>query len=256
MSTNGAYPNEMQEVEFFTHALRAAVPVQPRRELTATIVPRLAATARGATIVAETQATTSHAGLPVRRSRRALVAKIAVAAASIPLLLAGLAFAGVTVPGPARDAFDSLGITLPNQPSADDNASEAAQKATQKATQKTSQGTAPKAAGNDVSNAAHTKAKGKGGNSAAAHEHALEQHEKAQGEANGHSRGKAIGLNDSTPPSHFGQTGPPPQSNAGGNRGGSSAGHSQGKPPTATPAPNDGAQGPPTTLPGRSKEAP
>ena len=37
--------------------------------------------------------------------------------AALPLLFAGLAVAGVTVPAPARDAFDRVGIELPNQPS-------------------------------------------------------------------------------------------------------------------------------------------
>jgi len=57
------------------------------------------------------------------------------------------------------------------------------------------------------------------GKSAAAHQHAREQHAKAHGKALGHEKGKAIGLNGSTPPGQAKekQTGPPAQSNAGGN---------------------------------------
>lgn len=243
MSTNGAFPDEMQEVALFTEALRAAVPAHPSRELTATLVPRLAATARSSTIEAETQ-TTGRAPVlePGRpRSRRALVARIAFAVALIPLLLAGLAFAGVTVPGPARDAFDSVGITLPNQPSHHGPKPSATET-------KTTSGEG--SGGNDVSNAAQTKPKGKGGNSAAAHEHARQQHEKARGKAKGHSQGKAVGLNESTPPGHDGQTGPAAHSNAGG----SSASHESGKAAPHTPhTPNGTAQGHTKTPPGHSK---
>ena len=245
MSPNSAYSDEMEEVILFTNALRAAVPSEPSRALTTTIVPRLAATARSATIEAETRAS-RRPGTSLR-SRRGLVAKVAIAVAAVPLLLAGLAFAGVTVPGPARDAFESVGITLPNQPPEHSSAMEA--------TEQKGQGIAPKAAGgNDVSDAAHTKAKGKGGNSGAAHEHALTQREKAKGEATGHDRGKAIGLNGSTPPGRSGQTGPPAHSHAGGNGGGSSASHTTGKPPhPTTPTPEPNGQGPTTTPPGQSK---
>jgi hypothetical protein len=243
VSTNGAFPDEMKEVALFTEALRAAVPAHPSRELTTMLVPRLAATARSSTIEAETQATRRapllEPGRP--RSRRALVARIAIAVALIPLVLAGLAFAGVTVPGPARDACDSVGITLPNQPSHHGPKPPATEPTTT---------SGDGSGGNDVSNAAQTKAKGKGGNSAAAHEHARQQHEKARGKANGHSQGKAIGLNESTPPGHDGQTGPPAHSNAGG----SSGSNGSGKAAPQTPhTPNGTAQGHTKTPPGQSK---
>ena len=118
MSGNGAYPDEMNEVALFRDALRVAVPAQPDRELAATIVPRLAATARTSTIEAE--ARTSGAGQAPRSGRprwRRPVVAVVIAIALIPVLLAGLAAAGVTVPRPARDAFHSVGIRLPNQPS-------------------------------------------------------------------------------------------------------------------------------------------
>jgi hypothetical protein len=203
VSTNGAYDYEMNEVALFESALRVAVPTRPDPRIGRELVPRLAQIARTATIEAETQA--SRRGTAPRqgaRSRRALVARVAIAVGLIPLVFAALAVAGVTVPGTARDAFDSVGITLPNQPAEHAKADTAKSEST--------------GGGNDVSDAAKTKAKGKGGNSAAAHEHARKQHEKAKGKAKGHSKGNAIGLNDLLPPGKPGETGPPDHSNAGG----------------------------------------
>lgn len=236
MSTNGASKDEMNEVTLFTDALRAAVPTRPDPALGPLLVPRLAQVARAATLEAETRPSWREAA-PRPRRRRALVARIALVVALVPLALAGLAFAGVTVPGPARDAFHSVGIKLPNQP---------AERNPEPATPKSS---APSGgqSGNEVSSAAKTEAKGKGGNSAAAHEHARQQHEKARGKAKGHSQGKAVGLNESTPPGNDGQTGPPANSNAGG----SSSSHGSGK--AAPHAPSGTAQGHTMTPPGHSK---
>jgi hypothetical protein len=206
LTGNGAYGSEMNQLALFESALRAAVPTRPDPRIGRALVPRLAQIARTATLDAEARAS-RRATVPRGgrvHSRRALVARIAIAVGLIPLVLAGLAYAGVTLPAPARDAFDSIGITLPNQPSSHSQ--------NEPATPKTSSN----AAGNDVSSAAHTKAKGKGGNSSAAHEHARAQREKARGKALGHSRGNAIGLNDVTPPGRSAQTGPPAQSNPGG----------------------------------------
>ena len=244
MSDNGAFPDEMNELALFTDALRAAVPAQPGRDLTAAIVPRLAATARSSTIEAEARTSRRphrlRSGRP--RSRRALVARVAIAVALVPLLLVGLAFGGVTVPGPARDVFRSVGITLPNQPSNHRRAPAATGKGAENTTG--SQG------GNEVSNAAQAKPKGRGGNSAAAHDHARKQHEKARGKAKGHERGKAVGLNGSTPPGHSGQTGPPAHSNAGG----SSGGNGSAKAPSQAPhVPQGNANGQAKVPPGHSK---
>src|SRR4051794_19160286 len=114
MSGNGAYEGEMNEIVLFENALRAAVPTRPSPTLGRALVPRLAQVARTATIEAETHATRRTTAAP--RSRFALVARVGIVVALIPLVLAGLAFAGVTVPGPARSVFESVGITLPNQP--------------------------------------------------------------------------------------------------------------------------------------------
>jgi hypothetical protein len=224
VSGNGAYEGEMNEVALFTTALRAAVPTQPDPMLGASLVPRLAETARASTIEAETQATRRRP-----RSRLALVARVGIAVALVPLVLAGLAFAGVTVPSPARSAFDSVGVTLPNQPATTSD--------------KTSIETSPSqtAVTTTTTETSTSQAQSKG-KSAAAHQHALEQRKKARGKAIGHTRGQAIGLNDLTPPGHTGETGPPAHSNAGG----SSASHSSNadpEPHPTTPVPNGHANG-------------
>lgn len=202
----------MKDVALFESALRAAVPTRPDPRLGTALVPRLAEAARAATIEAESQTTRRRSATP--RSRLALVARVGIVVALIPLVLAGLALAGVTVPGPARSAFDSVGITLPNQPA--------------KHAKATNPGQASPPAEDTVRPQIATP-NGTKGNSPAAHQHAREQHGKAQGKAKGHEKGKAIGLNGSTPPGQAKekQTGPPSHSNAGGN----STSH------TATPAP-------------------
>ncbi len=214
MSGNGAYEGEMNEVALFESALRAAVPTKPDPRIGAALVPRLAEAARASTFEAETRPVTQRP-----RSRFALVARVGIAVALIPLVLAGLAFAGVTVPAPARSAFDAVGISLPNQPASDNERTGSENGSGNEDNEK---GT-----GNDVSNSDKPEPGTKGGRSEAAHQHALEQHNKAQGKALGHEKGKAIGLNGSTPPgqSKPKETGPPPQSNAGGNAGGNSAEH-------------------------------
>ena len=190
----------MNDVALFETALRAAVPTRPDPRIEVDLVRRLAVTARAATVEAETGAHRRPAANP-HRSRRALVARIGIAIAAIPLAFAGLAFAGVNLPQPARDAFDKVGITLPNQPS-------------EHSQQPSHKGAA--GGGNDVSDAAKSGPSSDQGNSAAAHRHALDQRSKARGRAVGHSKGKAIGLNEATPPGQSQETGPPEHSNAGG----------------------------------------
>ena len=246
MNGNGAYPDEMNEAIVFTDALRAAVPTRPDPRLADTLVPRLAATARTATLEAETRQTQPLA--PVRpasrtRSRWALVARVAIAVALIPLLLAGLAVAGVTVPSPARSAFDSVGIDLPNQPR---DKSDEGSGAPSSHPSSSEEGTT---SGGGVSEESNAQSNGK---SQAAHEHARSQRAKAKGKAVGHDRGKAVGLNEATPPGHSGQTGPPAHSNSGGNGGGSSGGAST-KAPKTNPAPKAVAKGHSKVPPGRSK---
>jgi hypothetical protein len=220
---NGAYGSEMNDVVLFENALRATVPARPDPAIGTALVPRLAQVARAATLEAEPQTAPRAATRP--RSRLALVARVGIAVALIPLVLAGLAFAGVTVPGPARDVFHSVGITLPNQPA-------------KSAVSRVRQGPEPARAHGSKTTTGQTTSKG---SSDAAHQHALQQHSKAKGKALGHEQGKAIGLNGSTPPGQAKdkQTGPPAHSNAGGN---SSKGTTTHTPPghANPPVPGDG----------------
>lgn len=84
--------------------------------------------------------TTAAAEHPVRadaqrrRSTRRLASRLAAVGIAVPLSTAGLAVAGVALPQPANDAFDAVGIELPNQsdkadpvtPSVDDGDSQPA----------------------------------------------------------------------------------------------------------------------------------
>jgi hypothetical protein len=105
---------ELDEVAVFMRALPEQVSEAPPEGLERTLVPRLAEAARTSTALAETPAPSP---IPERRprSRFALVARVAVAVALIPALMAGLAVAGVKVPTPAQDAFEGVGVELPNQ---------------------------------------------------------------------------------------------------------------------------------------------
>jgi hypothetical protein len=245
---DSAYPDEMNaEAIIFVDAVRAAVPTRPDPRLGAALVPRLAATARASTLEAETRSmrrgTTTTVVAPRQpRSHRALVARVAIAVALIPLVFAGLAVAGVTVPSPARSAFDAVGIKLPNQPS---------KSSEHKAKPQGSQ--APVGTTGTTTSPTTTE-----GNSDAAHQHALEQHAKAKGKAKGHSQGKAIGLNDGVPPGQSGDTGPPAHSNAGGNGRGVANGLSK-TPPGHTKTPPGHSKTPPgqaKTPPGQAKVPP
>lgn len=238
----------MNEAVVFMDALRAAVPTQPDPRLGATLVPRLAATARASALGAETVAMRRGAAPVARaprrpRSRLALVARVGIAVALIPLVLAGLAVAGVTVPSPARSAFDSIGIDLPNQPGKESDKPTGVP-----SSQPSTEDSAPQGIPETGKSSAQSE-----GKSQAAHQHARSQRTKAKGKALGHDRGKAIGLNEATPPGHTGQTGPPAHSNAGGNGGGSSRGNSQNKVPKATYAPKGVAKGHIKVPPGHSK---
>ena len=105
---------EFDEVAAFMRALPELVPETPPEGLERTLAPRLAEAARTSVALAETPAPSP---IPERRprSRFALVARVAVAVALIPIFMAGLAVAGVKVPTPAQDAFEGVGVELPNQ---------------------------------------------------------------------------------------------------------------------------------------------
>lgn len=112
---------DLDRIAAFVRALPALVREQPDDVLTAALVPRLAAAARASAAEAEHRPTVPLARRPAR-SRRMLVARVAVAVALVPALMAGLAFAGVTLPEPAQDAFERVGVDLPNQAAVDEEA--------------------------------------------------------------------------------------------------------------------------------------
>jgi hypothetical protein len=110
---------ELDQTAAFVRALPALVREQPDEVLAAALVPRLAAAARGGAAEAAEHPTAPLTRRPTR-SRRMLVARVAVAVALLPALMAGLAFAGVSLPQPAQDALDRVGVDLPNQSAVDE----------------------------------------------------------------------------------------------------------------------------------------
>jgi hypothetical protein len=105
-------------------ALRVAVPATPDPALEAEMIPTLASAARTATLesqrastaVIATPPTTEPARTPAWGWRRR-AAIVAAAVMLLPVLMAGLAYAGVELPAPVDDAFEAVGVDLPNQAS-------------------------------------------------------------------------------------------------------------------------------------------
>ena len=121
----GADALGLEPTALFVTALRAAVPAAPPPGAEATLIGRLSDTALESEqrmAVAPTQALAIESASRGRgwRPRLAVVAKVAVGVALLPAAMAGLAFAGVTLPEPAREAMDRLGLDLPNQSVVDD----------------------------------------------------------------------------------------------------------------------------------------
>ena len=116
---------ELGELAGFTQALRSTLSAQPVPAGSPAFVALLADTARASLTTAQDASRTTRLrsrGARTRPRRRlALVARVAVAVATVPFLFAGLAFAGVTLPAPADSAFESLGLELPNQATDDDD---------------------------------------------------------------------------------------------------------------------------------------
>ncbi|HZA57899.1 MAG TPA: hypothetical protein VE523_01785, partial [Solirubrobacterales bacterium] len=132
------------------------------------------------------------------RHRLALVARIAVAVALLPLLTAGLAVAGVRLPDAAADAFDSVGVDLPNQAASED-----------------SNGTGGSAGDEDRAGARVPGDEDRAGDSGEA-----TSEPGAAGRANAdEKRGVDNGEGQGKVPSHAGDGGPPSHSNAGGSGG-------------------------------------
>jgi hypothetical protein len=95
--------------------MREELPERPDPALEADLVSRMAATARAE----HATASSVPARRPGRRTaglrRLALPARIALATVGLVLGTAGLAVAGVGLPGPLDSAFKGVGIDLPNQ---------------------------------------------------------------------------------------------------------------------------------------------
>jgi hypothetical protein len=123
---NGAFENEMDsfrrqkptddDLAAFARAVKVTLLEEPDRTAVADLIPRLAETARASAAAAPTKER------PVAARRGwAPVLRVAIAVALVPLLSAGLAFAGVSLPGPANDAFETVGVELPNQAASEED---------------------------------------------------------------------------------------------------------------------------------------
>jgi hypothetical protein len=119
---NGDGPAEPQEVRAFVRALPAAVAIEPDPRVATAIVSRAALAAHAASLEADRAPTTEVEARRAASPWKRRVAVVAVSIGLVPALMVGLAFAGLTLPEPAREAFDSVGIELPNQPDAEDQA--------------------------------------------------------------------------------------------------------------------------------------
>ena len=121
MSGNGAYPEEMDfshpEIAIFARSLQATLVREPDPTASEDIVRRLAQEARASAVTASEQARRRPApsGRAGRSWSRRRLAAVALAVAVLPLLMAGLAVAGVRLPAVAENAFEAVGVDLPNQ---------------------------------------------------------------------------------------------------------------------------------------------
>ena len=214
MSGNGAFQEEMnfedRELNAFALATHAALVAVPDPALGRNLVPELAAAAAVGHRDEVYDTTARPTGAP-RRSRRGLVARIALAVALVPALFAGLAVAGVSVPQPADDAFNALGINLPNQEGSDESGG-GSQPGETPGTE--SPGGKGNGQGQDKQNPARAGGRGNG----------------AQG------RGRALGKRG-IPPGHDGSPGNSGNSNAGGNGNGKAVGKDGTPPGQARPKP-------------------
>lgn len=211
MSDNGAFqgemsfrhlsPDEERVQATFALAARAALIATPDPAIGRYLIPELA-----------TAAAAGHRGNVVdaartparrRRSRLGLVARIAFAVALVPAAFAGLAVAGVNLPQSAQDAFNSVGIDLPNQTDSDNSASSEEQAPGIREDIK-STGIKGAGSGKDKSNPARDRGRGNG---AQGRGRALGKRGLAPGHtgthgngSQGNGNGKAVGKTSGTPP--------------------------------------------------------
>jgi hypothetical protein len=133
VSGNGAFEDEMDllrrqnpaddELAAFAQAVKTTLLVEPDWAVAADLTPRLAEAARASARTDRADRVPTRARPATARRRWMPIARVGIAIALVPLLSAGLAFAGVSLPGPANDAFESVGVELPNQaaPDGDDD---------------------------------------------------------------------------------------------------------------------------------------
>jgi hypothetical protein len=223
------------ELEAFVFALRSRLPEQPNAALEAGLIPRLAEAAAASSRRAAQDATTPITPVARPASWRPRLALLGAAAVLLPALLAGLAFAGVSLPDGVDEAFEAAGIDLPNQ-AADGDGAAAGPKGSHHAAgvpNSASKSEPNSENGNGKPGAANKHSHGK------AHEH--------------HSQGN--GPSGATPPGQGGtppgQGGVPP-GNGGVPPGGGSGG-STGPPPSVGLPPS---ADPPATPPGQGGVAP
>ena len=121
MNGNGAYPEEMDfshpEIATFARSLQATLVREPDPVASEDMVRRLArGSARlGRDRVGARSARPAPSGRAGRGWSRRRLAAVALAVAVLPLLTAGLAVAGVRLPAVAENAFEAVGVDLPNQ---------------------------------------------------------------------------------------------------------------------------------------------
>jgi hypothetical protein len=127
VSGNGAFEDEMDllhrqnpaddELAAFAQAVKTTLLIELDPAAASDMIPRLAEAAR-ASAAADLAPTRKR---PAAARRRWIsIVRVGIAIALVPLLSAGLAFAGVSLPGPANDAFESVGVELPNQAAPDE----------------------------------------------------------------------------------------------------------------------------------------
>jgi len=177
--TRGGAPFE--EVASFVDALRAAVPAPPDQTLESSLVQRLAETAWSASAAT----TVETAPIPTVRAatwrpRLALAASVAMAVVLVPVVMAGLAFAGVTLPEPVRSVFEDVGLQLPNQPDEDDSSTGANENVGKEGAASQSSGSDSGSDGDSSGNAEHVK-------------HGRRADRRGHGNGGGHGNGQGQG---------------------------------------------------------------
>jgi hypothetical protein len=199
--------SEFVEVAEFAQAVRHTLAARPKDG--SDLVRQLAEAARSAS--PDDAVETTPIPVPTRARtfrlmppRLVAVARVTVVLALVPMLFAGLAIAGVSLPEPARKAFEVVGVDLPNQPADDGQNSEQSSGAADE--------TGSESGDDDGSAASEQKAEKEKGQRSDADKrgHGTEKANPARagGRANGEQgRGRALGKRGLAP----GQLGPPGQ---------------------------------------------